>query len=420
MNDQHAEYRRNFACLVCDWVCFVTGMAFISYTSVIPSFINELTDFAPLIGLAATIPNGVWLLPQIIAANYVGSKERKKPWVITLALIARPAYLVLGIVTLIVGTRSPWLLLVVFFVVETMFSSLDGLGTVAWFDILARSIPPEKRGRFYGTAQALSGLFSVAAGAIVARVLGPGGPPFPQNYGLVFLSCFILMMISLVGFLFLKEPIDNVRREREPWHEYLPRIVQLLRGHVQFRLVNSVRLLSALGGLAIPFYVIHATDVLGAGSESIGLFVSAQVLGGLIASLAMGYLNERSGSKIVTQLTAALGMITPMLALGIHYLLPPATLAAYAYALVFVLIGANYAGYMQGFMNFVLDIAPPGEMPAYIGLYNTLGGTVIFVAPLLGGLVLENTSYAVLFSAAIVGTVAGFALSLRLKEPRRR
>jgi MFS-type transporter involved in bile tolerance (Atg22 family) len=113
-------------------------------------------------------------------------------------------------------------------------------------------------------------------------------------------------------------------------------------------------------------------------------------------------------------------MITPMLALGIHYLVPPPAIAAYAYALVFVLIGANYAGYMQGFMNFVLEIAPPGEMPAYIGLYNTLGGTVIFVAPLLGGLVLENTSYTVLFSAAIVGTVAGFALSLKLKEPRRR
>jgi MFS family permease len=419
MSDQYADYRRNFASLVCDWVCFVTGMAFISYTSVIPSFINQLTDFAPLIGLATTIPNGVWLLPQIIAANYVGGKERKKPWVITLALIARPAYLVLGITTLIVGTRSPWLLLIVFFVAETIFSSLDGLGTVAWFDILARSIPPQRRGRFYGTAQALSGLLSVGAGAIVARVLGPGGPPFPQNYGLVFLSCYALMMISFIGFTFVKEPADPARREREPWHVYLPRMMQLLRGHAQFRLVNSVRLLAALGGLAIPFYVVHATDVLGLGSESIGLFVSAQVLGGVIASLAMGYLNERSGSKIVTQLTAALGVFTPALALGIHYFPPPGATVAHVYALVFLLIGANYAGYMQGFMNFVLEIAPQGEMPAYIGLYNTLGGTVIFVAPLLGGLLLESTSYPILFSAAIVGTVAGFALSLKLQEPRQ-
>jgi MFS-type transporter involved in bile tolerance (Atg22 family) len=217
----------------------------------------------------------------------------------------------------------------------------------------------------------------------------------------------------------VKEPADPVRREREPWHVYLPRMMQLLRGHAQFRLVNSVRLLAALGGLAIPFYVVHATDVLGVGSESIGLFVSAQVLGGVIASLAMGYLNERSGSKIVTQLTAALGVFTPALALGIHYFPPPGATVAHVYALVFLLIGANYAGYMQGFMNFVLEIAPQGEMPAYIGLYNTLGGTVIFVAPLLGGLLLESTSYPILFSAAIVGTVAGFALSLKLQEPRQ-
>jgi MFS family permease len=420
MNDQHTDYRRNFASLASDWVCFVTGMAFISYTSVIPSFINQLTDFAPLIGLATTIPNGVWLLPQIIAANYVGSKERKKPWIITLALIARPAYLILGITTLVVGNTSPLLLLVVFFAAEAIFSSLDGLGTVAWLDVLRKSIPPQKRGRFYGTAQALSGLFSVAAGAIVARVLGPGGPPFPQNYGVVFLSCFALMMISLVAFLFLKEPIEDAHREREPWRVYLPRMMQLLRAHEQFRLVNGVRLLTALGGLAIPFYVVHATDVLGLGSESIGLFVSAQVLGGLIASLAMGYLNERSGSKIVTQLTTALNMITPMLALGIHYFPLPEAIAAYGYAMLFLLIGATYAGYMQGFMNFVLEIAPQGETPAYIGLHNTLGGTVIFIAPLLGGWLLESTSYPILFSAAIVGTMTGFALSLTLQEPRRR
>ena len=420
MNDQYPNYRRNFVSLVGDWIFFVTGMAFISYTSVIPSFINQLTDSAPLIGLAATIPNGAWLLPQLLAANYVGSKQRKKPWVITLSLIGRPMYFLAALIMFVAGARYPWLLLPAFFLVEIVFSVADGLSVVAWFDIMSKAIPPRRRGRFYSTAQALTGLLSLAAGAVVARALGPSGPAFPVNYGLLFLSSFVLLMVSLAFFARLKEPIQQVESEREPWRAYLPRMLRLYRENRQFRLINVVRMLSGIGGLALPFYVVHATDVLGVGDASIGLFVSAQVLGGLVTSLAMGYLNERSGSKIVAQLTALQGLIIPLIALGVHYFSPPGAVAAYAYALAFFSIGGVFAGHIQGFMNFVLDIAPPTQRPAYVGLFNTLGGTVIFVAPLLGGWILQSTSYPVLFSSATLGTFISFVLSLRLVEPLRR
>jgi hypothetical protein len=86
VSEDYPNYRRNFASIAGDWVCFVIGMAFINYTSVIPSFINRLTDFAPLFGLVITIANGAWLLPQLLAANHVASRARKKPFVVALAL----------------------------------------------------------------------------------------------------------------------------------------------------------------------------------------------------------------------------------------------------------------------------------------------------------------------------------------------
>lgn len=420
MNDGYPHYRRNFACFVGDWVAFVTGTAFVSYTSVIPSFVNQLTDFAPLIGLAATIPNGVWLLPQLLAANYVGSRRRKKPWVIILSSMGRPLYLVPAVFILLFGNSHPSALLTIFFLAMGIFFLLDGLCSVAWFDILSNVVPPERRGRFYASAQLLTGLLSLGAGAVVARVLGSSGPPFPHNYGLLFLFCPILLLLSLASFSLVKEPVQEVQRQREPWRAYLPRLAGLFRTDRQFRLLNLVRLLAALGGLALPFYVVHATDVLGVGNESIGLFVSAQVLGGMIASLAMGYLNERSGSKVVSQLTVVLGLSSPLLALAVHCFPPPPAMAAYLYALVFVFIGGNYAGYMQGFMNLVLDIAPPDQRPGYVGLYNTLGGTVVTIVPVLGGWLLQSTSYPVLFSAAAAGGFASLVVSLRLREPRQR
>jgi MFS family permease len=419
MTESQEHYRRNFASIVGDWVGFATGQAFASYTTVIPSFVNQITDFAPLIGLATTIPNGAWLLPQLIAANYIGGRQRKKPWVIGLSLLGRPMYLLVALAMFVAGSRYPWLLLSVFFLAETAFSTLDGLSSVGWFDILSKVIPAQKRGRLYSTAQVLTGLGSLVAGIIVARVLGPDGPPFPQNYGLLFSIASTLFMVSLACFVFVKEPILDIQHKREAWRTYLPRLAGLLRSDEQLRLINGVRLLAALGALATPFYVVHATDVLGLSTQSIGLFVSAQVAGGLVASVAMGYLNERSGSRTVSQLTAALGLGAPLLALIFHYFRPPTAFAAYGYGLVFLSIGANYSGYMQGFMNFVLDIAPPEERPAYVGLYNTLGGTLTFVAPLLGGWVLEATSYPILFVVTATGLVASLVSTLRLREPRR-
>jgi MFS family permease len=420
VSSEYEHYRRNFACLTGDWVAFITGTAFTSYSTVIPSFVNQLTNFAPLIGLAATIPNGVWLLPQLIAANYVSGRQRKKPWVIVMSLIGRPMYLAPAVFIFTFGNRHLSVLLTIFFFALGFFYLLDGLGSVAWFDIVGNVIPPKRRGRFYTSAQVLTGLFSMGAGALVARVLGPHGPPFPWNYGLLFIFCSTLLLVSLAFFSFVKEPLQDVHRQREPWRAYLPRLAGLLRTDREFRLLNLVRLLAALGGLGLPFYVIHATDILGVGNENIGLFVSAQVLGGIIASLAMGYLNERSGSRIVSQFTVILGLSCPLLALVLHCFPPPQAIVAYVYALVFVLIGGNYVGYTQGFMNLVLEIAPPDQRPTYVGLYNTLGGTLVTIVPVLGGWLLQSTSYPVLFSVAAIGAFAGLVVSLRLREPRRR
>ncbi len=419
MSEEYPHYRRNFIAISGDWICFVVAMAFANYTSVIPSFINQLTDFAPLVGLVSTIANGVWLLPQLIAAQYVANKEWKKPYVILPALVGRPMYLLVTVAILLTGATYPYFIVALFFVAETIFSATDGLASVSWFDILSKSIPPTKRGRLYSTAQITGGLLAIAAGFVVRQILGPGGPAFPYNYGLLLFLSVAFLFVALIFYSSVKEPAQEVQKEREPWRAYMPRLAALLRQDRQFRLINIVRLLAGLSVLASPFYVVYATDILRISDENIGLFVSAQVLGGIAASSAMGYLNERSGSKIVTQMTIALGLSTPLLALLIHYYTPHAAIVTYVYALIFVLIGATMSGYMQGFTNIVLEMAPSDQRPTYVGLYNTLGGNLM-VVPLLGGWLLEATSYPLLFGTTALGLITSLALSFKLTEPRQK
>jgi MFS family permease len=418
MSEPYPHLRRNFVAIAGDWICFLLAMTVVSYRSVTPAFVSRLTDFAPLIGLVATIGEGAWLLPQLVAAHHVAGREWKKPYVIVNMLVGRPMYLLVALAIFLTGDAYPWLLLAIFFLAQTIFTVTDALGSVGWFDILSKSIPPARRGRLFSTAQIVGGSLAFGAGFAVSLILGPRGPGFPYGYGLLFVLSVTFLFLSILFYSSLKEPPQEVRKEREPWRVYMPRLVALLRQNRQFRLINVVRMLAGLSGLALPFYVVYATDILQISDENIGLFVSAQVLGGIVSSFAMGYLNERSGSKIVTQMTIALAVSAPLLALLIHFYIPPDTTVIYIYALVFFLIGATMSGYMQGYMNFVLEMAPSDERPAYVGLYNTLGGTLL-VVPLLGGWLLQSTSYPILFGAALIGPAASLALTFQLAEPRQ-
>jgi len=418
-NISNSHYRRNFVCFVLDYVFFGTGVAFVSQTTVLPSFISQLTDSAPLIGLASTIQTGAWLLPQLIAASYLADKDRKKPYLLLPAALGRPVFWLLAGVLFLAGDRSPTLILGVFFVSLAIFMGTDGLAAVAWFDILSKAIPPTRRGRLIGTGQVCSGLLTVGVGAVVNALLGPQGPPFPDNYALLFFLAGSFFFASLLAMVFVREPVKPTQANRLPWNTLLPKLFTILRKNRTFSLVTALRLLTGLSGMAMPFYVVYATEELRFGAEAIGLFLSFQVVGSILAGFAWGYLNERSGSKIVIQCSAVIALASPLLALlmgPIGRLAGASTI--YVYSLIFLAIGALNSSYMPGFINFVLELAPSEERATYIALTNTLCG-VLLVVPFLGGWLLQATSYPVLFAATVGGVVLGLVLSFRLEEPRQ-
>ena len=414
------HYRRNFICFVLDYIFFGLGLAFVNQTTVLPSFISQLTDSAPLIGLASTIQTGGWLLPQLVGASYLGSKARKKPYLLLFAALGRPVFLLLAGVLFFSGGSARALILALLFISLAVFFGTDAVAAVAWFDILGKAIPPDRRGRLIGVGQVLSGLLAVGAGAVVNAVLGPHGPPFPSNYALLFFLAGLSLFGSWLAMIFLHEPIEPMQGKRLPWNSFLPKLWKLLRGDRIFSSVILVRLLVGLSGMAAPFYVVYAIEQLHFGAETIGVFISSQVVGGILAGFAWGYLNERSGSKVVIQGSTLLGLASPFLALcagPMSHLI--GSLTVYAYSLIFMAIGALNNSYMAGFINFILDLAPPEERSTYIALTNTLC-SVLLLVPFLGGWLLQATSYPVLFLATMGGVAVALILTFGLEEPRQK
>ncbi|OQX88442.1 hypothetical protein B6D60_02125, partial [candidate division KSB1 bacterium 4484_87] len=88
------------------------------------------------------------------------------------------------------------------------------------------------------------------------------------------------------------------------------------------------------------------------------------------------------------------------------------------YLLVFVFVGFFMDGAAIGFSNYFLEIGTAELRPLFISISGTLKFPVYFF-PLIGGLVVDNFGYRVLFFANLVLIASGFALTFLLCEPRR-
>lgn len=422
-NELPSDYRRNMLALTGDYVAFNVAMAFMDPSTVIPTFVSELTNSAPLIGLTSTLQSGGWLLPQLFAASYVSHRERKKPFIVWPAALGRPLLLVLSAATYFLGQDNRIALLIVLYLSYLGLWLSDGLASVPWFDVLAKAIPGRRRGRYLATSQVVGGVLAIGAGALVKRILDPHvGLVYPQNYALLFLLASVFMAASFVSLLMVREPVEPVAAKSRSIKAYLGALVGALRGDRRFALVVIGRLVAGFGSMATPFFILFGTDQLALGTGVIGLCVTAQVIGRVLGGLILGYTLERRGHRFTICSAVALTLAVPLLALllGIsagNGLSPQ--LLYYAYPLIFLLLGISVNTLGWSYTNYVLDIAPPPQRTTYVGLANTVTGLLI-VAPVLGGALLEASSYLVLFAVAVVIYALALALAWRLPPVGKR
>jgi MFS family permease len=414
--------RHNFLAITGDFVFFGVGLAFASQTTVLPSFVATLTSSTLLIGLVSTLANGGWLLPQLFAANATAGLPRRKPAIVVPAIANRILFLAIGPLMWVLVPRSPRAAVAVFLALFGAFYVLDGIASVSWLDMLAKLTRPQLRARLISVGQAGSGLAGVAAGVLVGLILASRRLPYPANYVLLISLGAVMFTISLGLISLIREEPEHTGERPLPWPDFFRRLGRILRDDADYVRAVIVQVLFTLSGAAAPFYVIHGLESLAFPESSVGVFTSAQVAGGVVSALFMGYVGEKRGTRAVMRLWGAMAAATPILALALSLsrAAMPAPVLMYAYAMVFVVVGAQSNSLMAGFLNYVLEYAPSSARTIYIGFANT-ASAIQLVAPLVGGAILALTgSYPVLFVAASLGPLAGLLLSLRMVEPRRR
>ena len=410
------HYRRNFAALLVDYFTFGIALNFFKPDSILPAFVGELTDSALVIGSVSSAFSGSWLLPQLFAARIINDKPRKKPYLLG-GISGRVLFWVIALgLGLGLGQKSPAAMLALFFACLIVWAASDGVASVAWFEIMATAIPSKRRGRLIGTSQVLGGLGGLGAGILIRQILNHMS--FPGNYTLIFGLASTVLIPSTIALSMLREVPSNVTQEetsepveKESRSNHLITWLKLPFTNPAFRHVMICRILVGMLGLATPFYVQHATKELLLSQGIIGNFVIAGALAGVAASAVLGWICERWGTRYIIRIGSAAAILCPLFALVTHLV---GSRLAFAYPLVYVFLGIVNSTWVMGFFNYLLEIAPDGLRPTYIGISNFVMG-ILTLVPMLGGWLLETTSYTTLFGSATALVTVGFLLSLGLK-----
>ena len=413
--------RWNFVIIVLDASFFFAAFAFIDPVAVLPILVTDLNGSRVVVGLLSAIQRAGWLIPQLVAVSFVLHRPRKKPFVIYPCIISRLPFLGLAVVFNLPWAGShPQALLLILIGVYTLFFFGDGLAGVPWHDIIGRTIPPNLRGRFFGSIQFFGGLWAVGAGAIVRHTLADTSIDFPQNYGRLFVLLCFCMLASTVFVALIREPPSAVAREAQSLRRIIRSVPSVLRKHPLLKKMIIGQILCGVAGLALPFYAVYADAVLGLPASVSGLFIWCGIAGSVGASLIWAYLSDRFGSTAVIRGVSWLVIAAPLSALLVPIIvrmLGADAAMPYAYSLVFLLNGATWGGLWMGFTNYVLEISPVDIRPLFLGIQATLSSPTVLM-PLLGGLLLNVLPFEVLFGFVAACGVFSVIYAYRLPEPR--
>lgn len=413
--------RRNLTFGVLNGVFFNLFSALLDPSLVLSWFVSQLTASNFLIGLIVPIQSGGWFLPQLVVSGYLQRRQRKLPFYARMAGIRAAIW---GLMTLAVFLiiEDPAVLLVVFFTLLAAYGLTAGLAGICFVDIVAKAIPATRRGAFFGWRRFSGGFLALGGSLLVKYILDEGrGLAFPDNYALLFLLSFFTLCVAMGSFILVVEPLEPVNEERVPLARQFRRALDLPRRDTNYRRFLTMRLLLMGAEIATPFYIVYAKQALSVSVSMVGIYLTGTTLASFASNLLWGRISDRRGNKLLLILSSALGLLIPLTALSIGPLADMwpglGELAPSLFALVFVLSGGYKSGAMIGNLNFLLEIAPSDDRPLYIGFTNTIMG-IALLASSVGGLVVDITGFAVLFSLALAFYAVAFFLTLRLQEPR--
>lgn len=329
-----------------------------------------------LISFIVPIRESGSMLPQIVIAGYIRTKERRK-WVYVLGSIFQFfSIMAIGLVPLLTsGVTAGWL--IIMFLI--LFSLSRGLCSVASKDVLGKTIPKKRRGKLKGYTVAVSGVLVLAAGLFLMYQSKNGADVIFYSYTIFFASS--MWLLSAIIYAFIKEFPGETSGGKSGWKEAKERI-SIVKTDPNFRNFVIARSLLLCSALTAPFYVLLAQTYLGKDGYLLGLFILVNGLASIVSAPTWGRMADVSSKKVMfigAVIAATLGIVIVVLIV----FLPTLRNVFWLYPTAFFILGIAHSGVRLGRKTYIVDMAGGNKRTDYVSVSNTIIGFILLVT---GGL----------------------------------
>lgn len=404
------NYRHNFIVNAMDGASYWFGYSFISPTIILPLYISHFTSNPLVFSLIPFLSTAGFLIPQLFTANFVERAPRKKIFPVNIGFfLERLPIFVLTITAALFAKDRPVLALAMFLGCYIWYTFGAGLIIVGWQDMVAKVIPVENRGRFFGITNFI-GNASGILGALAVPFLMERFT-FPEGFVVAFIAASVLFFISWFSLSLTREPPLKIAKPHVSQLEYLRSLPKIVRRDRNFLRYLIFQIIFSVSGLASGFLIVYSSKTWSLSDSQASGYVIAMQVGQALANLLFGFMADRKGHKLVLELSAAISALSFALSF-----FAPSPVWFYP---IFFLRGASMAASLISGISIVYEFTTPADRPTYIGLANTIPGIAGSVAPLFGGWLAGGSGYPLTFAlSAITGLASYVVLHWMVREPR--
>ncbi len=414
---------RNTLCLEIYQVIVRVGWIFKTETIIMPAVLDAVVDSGLLRGLLPVLNRGGQSVPPLLFSSTLARAPLKK-WALVRSGVAMAAcFAVLAVAWMPLQARRPDLLALLFLLVYAAFSSANGLNQLILASLQGKLIAPGHRGRAMLVSVSLGSVLAILAALLWLGRWLEESDGFPKIFAA---TATFFGMAAVVPWL-LDEPreaaldpgpvpsasppvgwLAALRRGVDGWRRTLAADRHLLRLTVVAACFSAVLML-------FPHYQAFARDRLGTPMTSLLTWVIVQNAATGGASLVVGPLSDRRGTRSVLVWLVALSSVTPLLVAGLSRL--PHPLAAEWFWTVYLPLGLNPLS-LKMFTNYALELAPaPVEHPRYVSIVGAALAAPFLLSPLVG-LAVDQIGFQPVFVVGAGVIATGALVAVGLPEPR--
>ncbi|MBN1799773.1 MAG: MFS transporter [Spirochaetales bacterium] len=403
--------RRNILFQSLDSGIFMMAMVFFHQMTIMVAFVKQLYDSPLIISLIPALLLIGFNLPGLVTTRLAERHVLRKKFITVFGFIQRLSILFMALSTFLLEPFGPNVTVAFVLFFYFSFSFFGGIGTPAWLDFSAKTIPVRYRARTNSLRAVIAGAGGIVLPLLINYFLTAF--EFPQNYRLNFLSGFLVLSVSFVFFLFIKEAEASPAVRRKTFKQYLSSLVKILKRDKNFVRFLGTQAVLSVSECGAAFFTFYAIDLLKIGESTVVFYTFLLNLSFPIFGIILGFIGDKAGNLRVLQI----GAFTTLAALVLIIFWP----THFIFYVIFILVGITVNARLNSFQVFITEFGDEKDRIRYSALSTTISATLFGLTPLAGGILLSSKliDFNTLF---IIGAVfAGLALFCFLfvvKDPR--